>query len=168
MSSVNGSIAYPGLTTYCATKFALEGFNNALRIEVGPQYGIRVITIQPGDYARITSIMAQHRRNMEEMWDGMSFHQQEQCAKYFQKYHQRVLQSYGLTSPTSWKNSPLLQDVKEAVLGENPANKYLSAPFIHRLVYKLMIAVPQIWKDFILTKVVHYIDKPDESNQNGH
>ncbi|GFY59541.1 hypothetical protein TNIN_165091 [Trichonephila inaurata madagascariensis] len=168
MSSVNGSIAYPGLAPYCATKFALEGFNDALRNEVGPQYGIRVITIQPGDYARITSIMSQHRRNMEEMWDAMSFQQQEQCSKYFQKYHQRVLQSYGLTSPTSWENSPLLHDVKEAVLAENPASKYLSAPFIHRMVYKLMITVPQSWTDFILIKVVHYIDKPEESKQNGH
>ncbi|GFU21291.1 d-beta-hydroxybutyrate dehydrogenase, mitochondrial [Trichonephila clavipes] len=168
ISSVNGSIAYPGLTTYCATKFALEGFNNALRNEVGPQYGIRVITIQPGDYARITSIMSQHRRNMEEMWDAMSFQQQEQLTKYFQKYHQRVLQSYGLTSPTSWENSPLLHDVKEAVLAENPASKYLSAPFIHRLVYKLMITVPQSWADFLLIKVVHYIDKPEKSKQNGH
>ncbi|GFT03733.1 hypothetical protein NPIL_644721 [Nephila pilipes] len=168
MSSVNGSIAYPGLVTYSATKFALEGFNNALRTEVGPQYGIRVITIQPGDYARITSIMSQHRRNMEEMWDAMSFTQQEQCSEYFQKYHQRVLQNYGLTSPTSWEGSPLLHDMKDAVLGENPSNKYLSAPFIHRLVYRLMILVPQSWTDFVLIKLVHYIHKSDESKQNGH
>jgi NAD(P)-dependent dehydrogenase (short-subunit alcohol dehydrogenase family) len=46
-SSVLGFIAAPYRGPYVASKFALEGYSDALRAEVG-QFGIKVISIQPG------------------------------------------------------------------------------------------------------------------------
>uniref|UniRef100_A0A0G4HK47 Uncharacterized protein n=1 Tax=Chromera velia CCMP2878 TaxID=1169474 RepID=A0A0G4HK47_9ALVE len=48
ISSVCGTLAMPGLSGYCASKFALEGFYDGLRRELGSVHGISVILIQPG------------------------------------------------------------------------------------------------------------------------
>ncbi len=47
MASIAGLIATPTYTVYAASKFAVRGFSEALRREVGV-YGIRVSTICPG------------------------------------------------------------------------------------------------------------------------
>lgn len=47
MSSISGQIAFPFLSPYCASKFALEAFADSLRREL-LIYGIDVISIEPG------------------------------------------------------------------------------------------------------------------------
>jgi NAD(P)-dependent dehydrogenase (short-subunit alcohol dehydrogenase family) len=47
LSSVGGFIGSAGWGIYCATKFAVEGFSEALAREVGP-LGIDVIIVEPG------------------------------------------------------------------------------------------------------------------------
>lgn len=47
ISSVGGRIGSLGVSTYCSTKFALEGFGESLFMELAP-LGIRVSLIEPG------------------------------------------------------------------------------------------------------------------------
>lgn len=49
VSSIGGLVAYPMLSAYAASKFALEAFSEALRIETH-SLGIRVILIEPGSF----------------------------------------------------------------------------------------------------------------------
>ena len=49
MSSFGGQVAYPGFGAYCATKFALEGFSEALAPEVAP-FGVKVLIVEPGAF----------------------------------------------------------------------------------------------------------------------
>jgi NAD(P)-dependent dehydrogenase (short-subunit alcohol dehydrogenase family) len=49
MSSVEAHIAFPGLSAYCSTKAALEGFSETLAVEVAP-LGIRVLIVEPGNF----------------------------------------------------------------------------------------------------------------------
>jgi NAD(P)-dependent dehydrogenase (short-subunit alcohol dehydrogenase family) len=49
MSSVGGQVTAPGFGAYCATKFALEGFTEAIRDEVA-DFGIRVLIVEPGAF----------------------------------------------------------------------------------------------------------------------
>jgi len=49
ISSVGGRMAAPMLSSYAASKFALEGWSESLRIEVH-SLGIRVVLVEPGDY----------------------------------------------------------------------------------------------------------------------
>lgn len=46
VSSVLGKRAFPGMAAYCATKFALWGFSDSLRLELKP-YGIQVCHFCP-------------------------------------------------------------------------------------------------------------------------
>lgn len=50
VSSLAGNIAQPYFGAYAASKWALEAFTDALRIEVAPQ-GVKVVSIQPGAIA---------------------------------------------------------------------------------------------------------------------
>ncbi len=61
ISSLAGLVATPFQPIYCASKFAVEGMSEALRIEVAP-FGIKVVLVEPGDFntnimnnARITT-----------------------------------------------------------------------------------------------------------------
>lgn len=49
LTSIGGLAAVGGFTLYCATKFAVEGFSEALRDEVKP-LGIRVTIVEPGAF----------------------------------------------------------------------------------------------------------------------
>ena len=47
MSSVSARVSFPGLSAYCATKWAVNGFSESLRQEAAPD-NIRVTLIEPG------------------------------------------------------------------------------------------------------------------------
>ncbi len=49
LTSIGGLAAFGGFGPYCASKFALEGWSEALRDEVGP-LGIRVTIVEPGAF----------------------------------------------------------------------------------------------------------------------
>ncbi|HEX7063678.1 MAG TPA: SDR family oxidoreductase, partial [Bacillales bacterium] len=49
MSSIGGRSALPGLGPYQASKFAVEGFSETLRLEMAP-YGVRVVLVEPGSF----------------------------------------------------------------------------------------------------------------------
>ncbi|HET7521752.1 MAG TPA: SDR family oxidoreductase [Bacillales bacterium] len=49
MSSISGRMALPGLGPYSASKFAVEGFSESLRLEMLP-YGVQVVLVEPGSY----------------------------------------------------------------------------------------------------------------------
>jgi NAD(P)-dependent dehydrogenase (short-subunit alcohol dehydrogenase family) len=49
IGSIGGVIAIPYQAMYSASKFALEGLSEALRMEVR-RFGIRVVIIEPGDH----------------------------------------------------------------------------------------------------------------------
>lgn len=49
VSSIAGLIGIPFQALYSASKFAVEGFTEALRLEVAP-HGIRVVLVEPGDF----------------------------------------------------------------------------------------------------------------------
>jgi NAD(P)-dependent dehydrogenase (short-subunit alcohol dehydrogenase family) len=49
MSSQGGRMSFPGVSTYSASKFALEGWSEALAGEVAP-FGIRVMLVEPSRF----------------------------------------------------------------------------------------------------------------------
>lgn len=59
ISSMSGRMALAGNGLYSASKFALEGFSEALRLEVR-HFGVRVALVEPGAYR--TDIMTRNRR----------------------------------------------------------------------------------------------------------
>ena len=75
-SSIAGRKVFPGLSVYCATKFAVAAFSDGLRMEIGKKHNIRVTCIQPG---AVESELFEHisdagyRDQMEGLKGQMSF-----------------------------------------------------------------------------------------------
>jgi 11-cis-retinol dehydrogenase len=66
--SVMGFISPPGMSAYCASKYALESFSDCLRREMAP-WSLRVSIIEPG-FIR-TSIIEGHDRLLRDLWNGL-------------------------------------------------------------------------------------------------
>ncbi|RFU69606.1 oxidoreductase [Bacillus sp. V59.32b] len=49
ISSISGRIGFPGMSPYVASKYALEGWSECLRLEMKP-FGIQVALVEPGSY----------------------------------------------------------------------------------------------------------------------
>jgi short-subunit dehydrogenase len=47
VSSINGHVAFPVISAYVSTKFALEGLSESIAYELEP-FGIKIILIEPG------------------------------------------------------------------------------------------------------------------------
>jgi NAD(P)-dependent dehydrogenase (short-subunit alcohol dehydrogenase family) len=65
IGSIGGLVALPYQAMYSASKFALEGLSESLRMEVRP-FGIRVVIIEPGEHQ--TAIT--ENRQITEISDG--------------------------------------------------------------------------------------------------
>jgi NAD(P)-dependent dehydrogenase (short-subunit alcohol dehydrogenase family) len=65
ISSLSGLIATPPSAHYCASKHALEGYSQAMRLEVA-KFGIRVVLVEPG----LTT--SQFRANVDESDEPIS------------------------------------------------------------------------------------------------
>ena len=74
VSSVAGLQAFPGNTAYCATKYGLRGFSDALRQDLA-ELGIRVSTVYPG--ATDTTIFD----DVPGDWDRASMNRPEDVAE---------------------------------------------------------------------------------------
>ena len=76
ISSIGGRVAFPTFGAYAGAKFALEGFSDALRREVG-RLGVKVIVIEPGNIT--TPIWNKTMATMDEMAANMT---SDQHARY--------------------------------------------------------------------------------------
>ena len=56
ISGSQGLASVPGQSAWSAACFAIEGFTDALRMEVA-KFGVRVVTIRPGNFVGATGIL---------------------------------------------------------------------------------------------------------------
>jgi NAD(P)-dependent dehydrogenase (short-subunit alcohol dehydrogenase family) len=84
MSSTGGQIGGPGFGAYCATKHALEGLTEALRLEV--DFGVRFLTVEPGafrtnlfgrDAAYVSTPMPEYERTVGPTREFLGTHGQQ-------------------------------------------------------------------------------------------
>jgi NAD(P)-dependent dehydrogenase (short-subunit alcohol dehydrogenase family) len=84
VSSISGSIGFPILAPYAASKFAVEGFSESLRLELLP-FGIDVVLVKPGSFKT-------------EIWSkGANSFQMKEDSPYFEKFQGMIgyIQSVG-------------------------------------------------------------------------
>jgi len=155
VSSVPGMYGHLGLSVYCATKHAIEGFSKVLRLELA-KFGVDMVTIQPGDFSKATHLLDSHHANMNQMWGEMSPRSREEYKRYFLAYHDRVAR-YGFTGrrvkPLSFLPESLLNGFEEALLAKVPKRNYLLLPsWQQQLEMTLHGLIPVRWAQKILGK----------------
>jgi len=148
VSSVATNHPYPGLSVYTATKHAMRGFSEVLRMELS-KFKVPVITIQPGDFSKATNLLNNHHRNMNMMWSEMTDQAREEYKQFFLAYHDTVAKS-GFTGhrikPLSVLPPTLLRGFELAVLSKVPQFNYRIMPTVmSEIKMVIMDLMPKSW-----------------------
>ena len=129
MSSLAGRISLPFQGFYSATKFAIEAYTEALRMEVHP-FGIAVSMIEPGDFA--TSFTANRRMTTESIPAS--------------PYHESMVRAIATMARDEQANrdlSPVIEAVKTILECRRPALRYPRATAVQRTFNALRPFLPQ-------------------------
>lgn len=127
-SSIGGLIGLPYQGLYSASKFAIEGYCEALRLEVR-DFGIKVILIEPGDFA--TNFTAQRKSVATE-----------QAAAIYPSY-ERSLKGIEKDEMTGLKPEFLAEKVAKIVARRNPRYSYIIASPLQKLAVLAKTILPR-------------------------
>ena len=114
ISSWGGRVAAPGVSTYCASKFALEGFGESLAQEVA-LLGLQVVLIEPG--AMETELLGRNRHIAARALNPTSPYY-----GWFQQLERVALEEL---RPSSGKAVDAARAVHRALTAKRPSLRYL-------------------------------------------
>jgi len=130
MSSIGGLVGLPFQGMYSASKFAVEGYCEALRLEVRA-FGITVTTIEPGDFA--TSFTAQ-RRSVSN----------PEAHKVYTSYA-KALEGIEHDETTGLKPDYLAAKMSRIVTKKHPRYRYIISTFVQKLSVVAKTLLPPSW-----------------------
>ncbi len=152
ISSVNGRIALPMLGPYAASKFALEGACDALRVELRG-WGVPVVLIEPAqtdtDMWRTADTM------VVDIEAAMSPEDRALYAKHIAGMKKFVPRARKMASPTK----KVVAVVEEALTARRPKARYVVA-LLPKVQTVLMTNMPAALRDRILTTLVGLPRRP--------
>jgi len=126
ISSIGGLMGLPFQAFYSASKFAIEGFSEALRMEV-KSFNIKVIVINPGDFRTSNSA---NRRNYIAP------------AGAYEGQFERSLTVIEKDEADGWRPEVLARKISGIVESSNPRQRYIVASFDQRLAVVLKRILP--------------------------
>jgi short-subunit dehydrogenase len=136
-SSIMGLIGLPFQAFYSAGKFAIEGFSEALRMEV-KKFNIKVVVINPGDFH--TNNSANRRNFLAPTVINDPYH--EQCEK--------TLAIIEKDETNGWEPVVLARKIVKIVECKNPRQRYIIATPELKLAVVLKYILPGKWFRMIL------------------
>jgi NADP-dependent 3-hydroxy acid dehydrogenase YdfG len=131
-SSIGGLMGLPFQAFYSAGKFAIEGFSEALRMEV-KKFNIKVVLINPGDFHTNNSA---NRRNFLAPSDITD------------PYHGQFEKSLAIIEKdeaNGWEPIVLSGKIVKIVECKNPRQRYIIASFEQKLAVALKYILPGKW-----------------------
>ncbi|HOP58200.1 MAG TPA: SDR family oxidoreductase [Bacteroidales bacterium] len=129
LSSIGGLMGLPFQAFYSAGKFAIEGFSEALRMEVKP-FNIEVILINPGDFC--TNNTANRRKYLAPV---------EPDDPYYEQYR-KSLDIIEKDERSGWDPSFLAKKICKIIENSKPRQRYIIAPFGQKLAVVLKYLLP--------------------------
>jgi short-subunit dehydrogenase len=130
IGSIAGLMGIPFQGFYAASKFAVEGYMQALRYEVKP-YGIQVVMVNPGDFNT-----------------GFTANRQLLRETVHSDYHQRFRNALNvIEKDESGGLQPIVlaKKVADIVTAKNPRHRYIVASFDQKLAVFLSKIMPAKW-----------------------
>lgn len=139
-SSIGGLMGLPFQAFYSASKFAIEGLSEALRMEI-KQFNIKVIVINPGDFHTNNTI---NRRNY------LAKSVNDPYAEQFDK----SLSIIEKDEYEGWPPEVLAKKLVKIIEIKNPRPQYIIASFEQKLAVVLKKILPVNW--FVKILAPHY------------
>lgn len=128
IGSLAGQIGLPFQGIYSATKFALEGFSEALRLETRA-YGVRTVLIEPGDYHTGFT----DNRHISHLASGNSHYRKQFDTAL------AIMKSNEVGGPTPENIAALVFRILKK---RSPRLRYLAGHLHQRLAFRLSKTIP--------------------------
>jgi len=141
VTSIAGRTAHPTLSSYSSSKFALEGWSEALRLELR-SVGIQVVLVEPGAYD--TDIWSRNAKIGHKMFDGTSAN-----AERGRRFRDHV-QNGGIKKRDPHEVARLIARVAE---NPHPKLRYLAGRDA-RLQLMFKTVMPWRWYEKMVTKAM--------------
>ena len=141
ISSIGGLIGLPYQAFYSSSKFAIEGFSEALRMEVR-SFNIKVVIINPGSFR--TNNAANRRNFLAPTGAQDPYHEQ----------YRKTLAAIENDGAKGWAPEVLAGTILQIIGKENPRNRYVIASAGQKLTILLKVILPGKWFAKILS--AHY------------
>ena len=129
ISSIGGLMGLPYQAYYSAGKFAIEGFSEALRMEVN-QFNIKVILINPGDFH--TSNSANRRNYLAPTGPDDPYAEQ----------YSKTLKVIENDEANGWQPEILAKKIVKIIDTRNPRQRYIIGSFEQKLALALKYLLP--------------------------
>jgi len=139
-SSIGGLMGLPFQGFYSASKFAIEGLSEALRMEV-KQFNIKVILINPGDF---------HTNNTANRRNFLTKAENDPYAEQFAK----SLAIIEKDENGGWPPEVLAKKLVKIIESKNPCQRYVIATAEQKLAVVLKNILPSSW--FMKILAPHY------------
>jgi NAD(P)-dependent dehydrogenase (short-subunit alcohol dehydrogenase family) len=129
VSSIGGLMGLPYQGLYSASKYALEGLSEALRIEVRP-FGVRVVLVEPGD---IRTAFTANRRSVQRAEDP---------ASPYREQYRRTLARIEADEVGGAPPEVVARTVARIVANPRPRLRYVVGPFYEQVAVWIKRLVP--------------------------
>lgn len=140
ISSIGGMMGLPFQGFYSASKFAIEGLSEALRMEV-KQFNIKVVVINPGDF---------HTNNTVNRRNFLTKNSNDAYAEQFSK----SLAVIEKDENGGWPPEVLARKLVKIIETKNPCQRYVIATAEQKLAVILKKTLPSAW--FMKILAPHY------------
>jgi NAD(P)-dependent dehydrogenase (short-subunit alcohol dehydrogenase family) len=128
-SSIGGLMGLPFQSFYSAGKFAIEGFSEALRMEV-KQFNIKIVLINPGDFH--TNNSANRRNFLAPMGNDDPYKNQ----------FEKTLAVIEKDETNGWEPVVLARKIVKIVECKNPHQRYIISSFEQKIAVVLKYILP--------------------------
>ncbi|XP_046649082.1 D-beta-hydroxybutyrate dehydrogenase, mitochondrial-like [Daphnia pulicaria] len=155
ITSANGNWCLPGLSVYCGTKHALDGFSNSLRMEMRP-WNVKVILINPGNLPGSTRILAAQSKHAKAMQENFSEEDNQAYGEYFdlfQKHLQTNFCATNLNQDQPLNDLKLNKMLESSLLMESPRPFYSNINFGFRMFMLVTKLVPTYYGDRMILQM---------------
>ena len=146
ISSVSGRVAAPLMGAYNASKFAVEGLADAMRVEVRP-WNVDVVLVEPGSID--TDLWRNAQETATEAEEAMAPEQRSLYAKHLAGMRKAVSRIQKQTAPVD----KVTEAIEKALTADRPRSRYLVGPDA-RVQVALRAALPTRALDTALTKMM--------------
>lgn len=130
----------PGLSTYGATKAALQAWNDALRIEM-KQYNVQVVNFIPGSLVMCTNITARQEQYATEMLTAFSDEQLEFYGEYYDRYMNYLKIISGTKPVQVISDGNLFRQFRNSILDYTPRATYKCEPLRYVFIHLKFITI---------------------------
>ncbi|HDX9579840.1 TPA: SDR family oxidoreductase [Bacillus pseudomycoides] len=139
VSSISGKMGFPGLSPYVASKYAIEGWSESLRLEVKP-FGIDVSLIEPGSY----------NTNIWEIGQKLAESTSESESPY-KKYMKKIEQHIHDGSESFGDPQDVAEKIVSIAQSQHPTLRYPIGKGV-KLMVLLKNLLPWKWWEFFVLK----------------